>query len=554
VDRNGIVKVLDMGLARFFHDEEDILTKKYDENVLGTADYLAPEQALDSHTVDIRADIYSLGATFYFCLTGRTPFTEGTIAQKLIWHQTRQPKPIRQIRPEVPEGVVAIIEKMMAKDPGQRYQTPLKVAEVLLPFTQTPIPPPPESEMPRLSLAATGGSTAPESGASGTAPAGPTSPAPRKNWPSAAGTRPVSTPTNTPSVKPPGSGPAAPTPRDPRAMAVAAPGVQAVGARPRAQAVSAGRAVAVPVVEPTPAEESLPWEHLAPDTEDPAARADTAPRSAAMPAASASGSLKAVRALVSRRWLVAAVAVAVLIGCLVLVGWLVAGKSSGPTGQGSISPDAPAPPQRPAVHVSQSQRDACRSVGEALRKAKANERIVVHDPVVREALEVDGKTWRVARDLTVEPADELKEPVRWILPAKSKAPQLLVLNNLEGFTLRGFTFDGEQRAEDTILLTGRCPGLTVEDVTVQGFKRSGVLISNCVGGMGRPVSLVRLRAVTRKPDEFAVYIDLNKSVRDPNINQFIAFRDCRVEGPSKVPLRSAPALVRDVQLPDWDRR
>src|SRR5262249_23294871 len=87
IDRNGIVKILDMGLARFFHDEEDILTKKYDENVLGTADYLAPEQATDSHAVDIRADIYSLGATFYYCLTGRTPFQEGTVAQKLIWHQ-----------------------------------------------------------------------------------------------------------------------------------------------------------------------------------------------------------------------------------------------------------------------------------------------------------------------------------------------------------------------------------------------------------------------------------------------------------------------------------
>src|SRR5882672_4951869 len=61
VDRTGVVKILDMGLARFFHDEEDLLTKKYDESVLGTADYLAPEQAIDSHGVDIRADIYSLG-------------------------------------------------------------------------------------------------------------------------------------------------------------------------------------------------------------------------------------------------------------------------------------------------------------------------------------------------------------------------------------------------------------------------------------------------------------------------------------------------------------
>src|SRR4051794_12182954 len=121
VDRNGIVKILDMGLARFFHDEDDVLTKKYDENVLGTADYLAPEQALDSHGVDIRADIYSLGATFYFCLTARTPFSEGTVAQKLIWHQTRQPKSVKAFRTDVPENVLAILERMMAKDPNQRF-------------------------------------------------------------------------------------------------------------------------------------------------------------------------------------------------------------------------------------------------------------------------------------------------------------------------------------------------------------------------------------------------------------------------------------------------
>jgi serine/threonine protein kinase len=186
VDRNGIVKILDMGLARFFHDEEDILTKKYDENVLGTADYLAPEQALDSHSVDIRADIYSLGATFYYCLTGRTPFSEGTVAQKLIWHQTRQPKSIRTIRPEVPEELVAVIERMMSKDPSQRYQTPTAVADVLEPFTQTSIPLPPDSEMPQLSLAAL-----PPAGAEGNPSGDAKSPSlsdvsslslPRKQW------------------------------------------------------------------------------------------------------------------------------------------------------------------------------------------------------------------------------------------------------------------------------------------------------------------------------------------------------------------------------------
>src|SRR5262249_4854863 len=90
VDRDGVVKVLDMGLARFFNDDEDVLTKKYDENVLGTADYLSPEQIEDSHNVDTRADIYSLGATFYYILTGRPPFGEGTVHQKLSWHMTRQ--------------------------------------------------------------------------------------------------------------------------------------------------------------------------------------------------------------------------------------------------------------------------------------------------------------------------------------------------------------------------------------------------------------------------------------------------------------------------------
>src|SRR3954462_3743393 len=140
-----------MGLARFFNDEEDLLTKKYDENVLGTADYLAPEQALDSHSVDIRADVYSLGGTFYFCLTGRTPFAEGSVAQKLIWHQTRQPRPIRSTRPEVPEGIAAIVDRMMAKDAAVRFQTPQEVADALAPWTQTPIPPPPEREMPQFS-------------------------------------------------------------------------------------------------------------------------------------------------------------------------------------------------------------------------------------------------------------------------------------------------------------------------------------------------------------------------------------------------------------------
>ena len=150
------MKILDLGLARFFNDDEDMLTKKFDENVLGTADYLAPEQAIDSHAVDGRADIYSLGATFYFLLTGNPPFSEGTVAQKLLWHQNRSPKPVREVRQDVPADVTAVLQKMMAKKAEDRYQTPAELAEALLPFTQTPIPPPPDAEMPTLSVAAMG--------------------------------------------------------------------------------------------------------------------------------------------------------------------------------------------------------------------------------------------------------------------------------------------------------------------------------------------------------------------------------------------------------------
>jgi serine/threonine protein kinase len=150
LDRSGTVKGLDMGLARFFHDEADDLSKRHSESPIGTMDYMAPEQALDSHQVDIRADIYSLGATFYFLLAGRSPFQGGTTLQKLMRHQFERPRPIKEVRPEVHEELAAILDRMMAKEPAERYQTPAEVSDALAPWTRTPIPPPPPEEMPRL--------------------------------------------------------------------------------------------------------------------------------------------------------------------------------------------------------------------------------------------------------------------------------------------------------------------------------------------------------------------------------------------------------------------
>ncbi len=150
LERTGFVKILDMGLARFFDQKNDNVTEKFDNNcVLGTADYLAPEQAV-SNVVDIRADIYALGGTFYYMLTGQSPFPDGTIAAKLLSHQRETPRPVTEFRGDVPSDLVAILERMMCKDPEERYQTPEQLHEALLQIVEeTPVAPP-AAEMPDL--------------------------------------------------------------------------------------------------------------------------------------------------------------------------------------------------------------------------------------------------------------------------------------------------------------------------------------------------------------------------------------------------------------------
>jgi formylglycine-generating enzyme required for sulfatase activity/tRNA A-37 threonylcarbamoyl transferase component Bud32 len=129
----GTVKILDMGLARLsWLDDEDsgsVLTR--DGVMLGTVEYLAPEQAFNAHSVDIRADIYSLGCTFYFLLTGRVPFPEGGMTEKVLQHRVAEPTPVEQFRQDVPPNVIAVVKRMMAKRPEDRFQTPSEVAAAL---------------------------------------------------------------------------------------------------------------------------------------------------------------------------------------------------------------------------------------------------------------------------------------------------------------------------------------------------------------------------------------------------------------------------------------
>jgi serine/threonine-protein kinase len=140
VDQQRTVKVLDLGLASVKGDIDGAITKEFDDKVLGTVDYLAPEQAIDSHQVDGRADTYSLGCTLYFLLSGRPPFTDSSLAQRIMAHQVREPVDLREARPEVPTTLVQICRRMMAKSASARYQCMEEVSEALANWLAQPAP------------------------------------------------------------------------------------------------------------------------------------------------------------------------------------------------------------------------------------------------------------------------------------------------------------------------------------------------------------------------------------------------------------------------------
>jgi hypothetical protein len=524
VDRAGTVKVLDMGLARFFEDDESNITGKYDENVLGTADYLAPEQALDSHNVDIRADIYSLGATFYFCLTGCTPFEGGTIAQKLIWHQTRRPKSVRAIRPEVLPELAAVVEKMMAKDPGQRFQTPAEVVTALARWTAQAIDPPPEREMPRLSPAALGWG-APAGDVHPSAAHGPlarlSGPASRK-WEAA-----PRTPSPRPAASPPANGPeqaalglnrsaAAQTPR---------PGPRAAKGATRGGAQAA---LPLPVEEPT-RRDPKPG-RLAPETDDIQAQLDTLPHSVLRRRPQRLRTLKAIPPL--KTWQIIGLSLlggAVLCG---LVGWMIPSRRTADGPEGGTT-----------WYVTRSDGPGSfLTVREALAKARGGDRIVVLDDHIEEPLILtDGQR---GREVTVEAGNRSRR-VRWACPPNPTEGRFICLANLQGFRLKGFVLDGKDQVQDLVVLSGPCAGLVLEDLCLQGFKRCGIAARNCCGrGETEPVTLRAVRTVSRRPEAEAGLSFQGDDKSGPAANQHWRVTDCRFEGPySKAAVELASPLV-----------
>ncbi len=140
------VKLTDLGVARAVRDEDFRVTRA--GTTVGTLDYLAPEQARDSALADVRSDIYSLGCTLYHMLSGQPPFPEGGLGERLYKHMQVEPPDVREFNPDVPDGLWAVLRRMLAKRPDDRYQTPAELLDALMrlsavaetPGRQTPSP------------------------------------------------------------------------------------------------------------------------------------------------------------------------------------------------------------------------------------------------------------------------------------------------------------------------------------------------------------------------------------------------------------------------------
>ena len=133
-DNSGVVKIMDMGLVRLSEDDEERTAVTRAGQVMGTPDYMSPEQGWNTATVDIRSDIYSLGCTLFRLLTGKVPFPGENPLQVLMARCSRDVPPASSLRPELAAPVDQLLQKMTRRDPQERFQTPAEVAAALEPF------------------------------------------------------------------------------------------------------------------------------------------------------------------------------------------------------------------------------------------------------------------------------------------------------------------------------------------------------------------------------------------------------------------------------------
>ncbi|MGC8643272.1 MAG: protein kinase domain-containing protein, partial [Isosphaeraceae bacterium] len=131
-----VIKILDFGLAKVSSETGVDAGLTHEGQMLGTPHYISPEQMVNAQKADIRADIYSLGCTLYCLLSGHPPFDAPSLYELLQAHHSMDATPLYQVRADVPAQLAALVAKMMAKNPQDRFQTPMQVAQALAPFTR----------------------------------------------------------------------------------------------------------------------------------------------------------------------------------------------------------------------------------------------------------------------------------------------------------------------------------------------------------------------------------------------------------------------------------
>lgn len=511
LDRSGVVKLLDLGLARFNDIErQDNLTRDFDDGrVLGTADYIAPEQGIKGSDVDIRADIYSLGATFYFMLKGEAPFEGATVTQKLLFHQIKEPPPLPDT---VPPDIAELIRQMMAKKPANRIQTPGEIISRLLPYATESIPPL-EEEMP------------PRSAALG---AQPKSMGPKSS--SRLSGRMAMTSLSHASMGSPSGRIGPRSGIDSALRATPHAGVN-IPTTPN----SAVGAVAPSVVD---------------DDED-----DEDDRLIA-----GDETVEAVNSFFMKyRWPLVAGTVLILALCAFVVYWLIdstqnvklakrtqtvsmipsAGdtdsEKENPAANDAAQPDPvvlpkwvsnvplkEAPPAKSVRVTSSGVAGTFKTIKNALLSNGSDAHIVIMDPQHKEQLTLDGT--QGFKNITIEGWSNSSEPVTMGYPPSAETNKpLITLNNIEGIKFKNLVLRGDNKDVELVKCTGDCPGLSIENVYFTNFPNRALVFDKVVGTPKQPVRLSQLKSATTREKDSVVRFD--------GICSEIIMDQCRFDGP-----------------------
>ncbi len=585
--RAGQVKILDFGIARIKSDDDGGLTMQGKEKaILGTADYLAPEQAVDSSGVDSRADIYAMGATLYFLLAGHPPFPEKSTTAKLLKKQVTDPRPIQLLRPDVPVGLSGTIQQMLSRDPNQRPQTPAAAADLLRHFAHlgpdyparlfgdepskrvpgsslvTPtdrIPVPADAQANPISASAFGSGMfavpmlSPGSGQSG-----------------------ISTPHSGAYPVPPASGAYVPSGPGssffayPEAVVANGDAAWAAAAGYDPSLVGAGSQIAPGDVRPPSSHDGsgridfrtsgLPGTVVdtggaAPTLIDQGANEDTSPETQSV--SPSSRPQRVPRSDNTGRWIaIGAVTFAVLVvGGLVLAfsGSLARPEPTGPLDQTSdTQPTRTVHPRVQTLIVSKTLKNATRTIREALEKAKPGTRLEIKDESWEEAIDVN-PSWFNTPDVTISGATPNGRRVVW-RPAgdvPTDKPWLSFRDGsglrIENFDFEGVSADGKVKLKWGPFLSGNY--ISISDCTFKKFAESELVLSQTRSGAA-PVVVERCRFLQSdwpeaNPELGPCGIQLgghNNSCEDSII------RDCRFEGRFAAAIRIHMCMRTTIEL------